>query len=189
MKADKRMFTYVNTKKGTVVFKLNCNYLLSKYFSKFSNLISKYMNKSGKVSKEGSKIVLSYALTEGEDVKQVQANLCAPLIKFIADFTEKAIKSEVKNFEFIPLYGLDSEIMKEHAISALKNKRDLFIFKDISEYEMSENKENNSYKFNQFIIKYENQSEYSDAVLYLVENKVDEFRKIYEPKLDYVEWY
>jgi hypothetical protein len=105
----------------------------------------------------------------------------------INSFVSSALKKELKTTEFIPLYGYPRENLKVDIQEAVKNKRNLCIIKDYSEYlAMSEGK-TNKYIFHQKIVEF-GTPDYTEAAILLYNEKLEELRDTFEESLVLEDW-
>ena len=171
--------------------------LLRKYFSNFEGLISmdKDLAERGcKATQTGSTSALvsipvdqSSAPVNENGVGRIDADSSGvmSLFKVLNSFVNSAIKKELKITEFIPLSGYPVEDLQKDIVAAVEGKRNLCIIGEYSEY--LEKQKSGNFSYHQYMIDYGTE-EYVDVAILLKEGKLDELRKLYEPKLVYTEW-
>lgn len=110
------------------------------------------------------------------------------LHSLINSFINSGIREEFKSTEFIPLNGYPKEDIIKDCKESMKNKRNLCIIKDYSEYLQSQEKSNNI-KYTQYYVNY-GTNEWADICLEILSPEFDlsSFASRYIPKLVVTEW-
>lgn len=173
--------------------------LLKKYFSNFSGMIvdDPGVPKNTEVIQINEVTAqISFPVDDKSVVKMVSDNKMSIGIDpnsinvfqtIINSFVSSALKKELKTTEFIPLYGYPKENLKVDIQEAVKNKRNLCIIKDYSEYlAMSEGK-TNMYIFHQKIVEF-GTPDYTEAAILLYNEKLEELRDTFEESLVLEDW-
>lgn len=173
--------------------------LLRKYFNNFSGMIvdDPGVPKNTEVTQINEVTAqISFPVDDKSVVKMVSDNKMSIGIDpssisvfqtIINSFIGSALKKELRTTEFIPLYGYPRENLKVDIQEAVKNKRNLCIIKDYSEYlEMSEGK-SHKYIFHQKIVEF-GTSEYTEAAILLYNEKLEELRESFESSLKLEDW-
>lgn len=182
-----------------VIFTVESN-LFTKYYPNFSTLL----NDCDKLPKgittekggEDNQVKIQFPLPEESEVKTLGRNssLAAVSINvkdvnaindFLDDFTNTALRYELKRTEFIPLEGYPVDNLHEEIVDAVKNKRNLCIIENFKQYQ---ERDKNEYKFNQYIIQYGTE-EYADAVLMIYNKDLEKLSKVWKDRLSLTEWY
>ena len=194
MKISKPTFNPIECK---IVISVESN-LFRKYFVNFNGLIknSKSVPSNTEVIQTGSNTVdIKFPTDKSNVAKKTDGNTEYGLVaidpkdinginKTLNSFVNSAIRRELKIIEFIPLEGYPIENMQKEIRACVKAKRSICIIKNYDEYL---NCSKNDYKFNQYLINYDD-DEYIDASLLIYEGNIKELRKTYYSKLQYTEW-
>ena len=172
--------------------------LLRKYFSNFEGLINMdkdLVQKGCTATQTGLttaliSIPVDQSLTTPPDENGIgrinaEGSGVTSLFKVLNSFVNSAIKKELKITEFIPLSGYPIEDLQKDIVAAVKGKRNLCIIGEYSEY--LERQKSGVFSYHQYMIDHGTE-EYVDVAILIKEGKLDELRKLYQPKLVYTEW-
>ncbi len=185
-----------NAANGNLEFTIELN-LFKRYFPNFAGLIMLDEDLPGcsvKQTKSNTAVVSlpiedksAVQHNEGDDSASVRApaQSILALQRILNSFVNVALKKELNSTEFIPLNGYPIESLQEDIVAAVKAKRKLCIIGEYQEYLDSNAK--NVFAYHQQMVEYGTE-EYADAVVLIKEGNLDELRKIYKPKLIFVEW-
>lgn len=173
--------------------------LLQDYFDVFETVTSKY--KSLKFLPNGTEIkrvedsrcliILpidipgTENLNNGDRVTGIPKDVLEKISDMISEFRSSAVQKELETTEFIPLTGYPLDDLKSDIVEAIKNKRNLCIIDDYSNYKKFSRQEIT--KIQQYRIKYSS-NDYSEVALYIYEGNLKELRNIYSKKLEEVDW-
>lgn len=178
--------------------------LLNNYFPNFSGMIknsSKRLDLTEdqlRVEKTGKNTaIISFPLPVDSQVMKVDEQKMAvsmnPLSMEILNdsinrFCNAALRKTLKTTEFLPIFGYPIEDLKEDVKEAVKNKRNFCIIKDYQEYlDFSNSKESPKYCFTQVIAEYMSDL-WAEAVLLILDDKIEDLRKLVEPLYKKTEW-
>lgn len=183
-----------NPEENRVTINVETN-LLVKYYQNFVGLVKSTEGvPSGINVKRCGSNVAEVSFPVGDDARKTETGVAIDSRKMekiqdvINDFVNSALRHELKRTEFIPLTGYPLEDLQNDVKNASKAKRNLCIIGDYDEYLRME--KDRLYEFHQIILEH-GTSEWADAILMILEgNKgLEELKKIYEPKLDFVCWF
>ena len=164
-----------------------------------SNLLKKYYpNLVGLLSKEQT-------VPEGYSISQVAPGVAKILIpittidrereafgfdagsvfEVINKFANAALKYELEHTEFIPLSGYPVSNLQEDIKVSVRNKRNLCVLKEYSEYLRMEAEK--KFQFTQVILDYGTQ-DWADAVLDVIDGRLDVLTERLSPRLKLTDW-
>lgn len=104
-------------------------------------------------------------------------------------FLQKAVATEFKYLEFIPLEGYPFEKLKDDLKPAIEGKRSLCIISDFKYMNMVETAiERGGYIFPQYTIPY-GSDEYYDVFCMILAGEKEELKKYAEPRMKDIQWY
>jgi hypothetical protein len=172
--------------------------LLKKYFPNFEGLISmdEELSQKGCTATQTSSTTALVSLPVDKSMTtppdengmgriNADESGVVSLFKVLNSFVNSAIKKELRITEFIPLHGYPVEDLQTDIEAAVKAKRNLCIIGEYEEY--LERQRSGNFSYHQYMIDYGTE-EYVDAAILIKDGKLDELRKLYEPKLVYTEW-
>lgn len=112
------------------------------------------------------------------------------VINIVQRFAMSAVRHQLKNSEFLPLYdfsgGYSFEELQQDVEAAAKAKRDYIVIDTYQSY--LNHTEKATYEFNQYIIPF-GTSEYCDFLLLAKAGKLKELRNLYKDKLKRTSWF
>lgn len=178
--------------------------LLNNFFPNFSGMIKNSSKKLDltedqiRVEKTGKNTaVISFPLPVDSQVMKVDEQKMAvtmnPLsMEVLKDsinrFCNAALRKTLKTTEFLPMFGYPIEDLKKDVKKAVESKRNFCIIKDYQEYlDFSNSKGSPKYCFTQVMAEYRSDL-WADTVLLILEDKIDELRKLVEPLYKKTEW-
>ncbi len=174
--------------------------LLSKYFSNFKGLIKNDPDSPAGIDVERlttTSALITFPIDKVGKIQKVDENRMAVAIdsslmeklnEIINLFVNCALRKEFNSTEFIPLSGYPVENLIEDIQGAVKNKRNLCIIDEYSEYlKMQKDKRSGEFKLNQVMVEY-GTSEYSECAILLYNGNLEELKNKYQDKLVYKSW-
>lgn len=174
-------------------------YMISRYFKNFQGMIigDSGTPKNTEVLQidEDTALIKFPAETSGSIIKAsenkmaigINAEIMGTFQNIINTFMNCALRKELRTTEFIPLYGYSIDSLKEDIQNAVKNKRNLCIIKDYSEYLNMQKGKDGKYEFHQYLVEV-GMPEYADVAILLYQKKIKELREMFEDKLEFESW-
>lgn len=195
-----RLITGVDPERNMMAIKFQVGFL-DKYYSNLEGLL---LNKSSfpdglELTRCGeNEVEITFPIPENAEQKKMTENTYGIMIedsagkfqnlnKTINLFINSGMRKELSITEFIPLNGYPQEDLVKDIKESKKNKRNLCIIKDFSEY--IRNQESREYKFNQKLVEY-GTSEWADIILEILspDFSLSKLRKKYNNQLELVCW-
>lgn len=176
---------------------------LDKYYGNLQGMLemkSSQLPPNLKLTKIGkNEVKITFPLPNTSSIDKVDENILRIAIDdtnghfrelhmLINNFINSGLRKEFKTTEFIPLRGYPKEDIIKDCRESMKNKRNLCIIKDYSEYLQSQEKKE-KIQYTQYYVNY-GTNEWSDICLEILgkDFNLEDFAKRYIPKLVLTEW-
>lgn len=164
-------FAWIDQDTKKLVLEYDNNFLLEKYYHNFINLVKSRVQIDS-VTKTDNKIKFNCPL----DLK-----IGEKVWNIYTQFISMACDYEKKRVEFISIQSPIS-IQDDEINRILKEKKDIILVDEFKD-------DYSDGSFNQYLVDYTNEDEYTDIILAMKNNNINEIKEKYQDKLKLVYWF